>query len=93
MSVEIEPVNKGCDCIGVANGTWFTLLNEAGLGTVVAGKNTNDPVNATEEQANECADLLEKWTPPAGWFLGGEEEKGKELFLDFFRECGGFTTY
>lgn len=91
MSVELKPKGN-CFCFGVANGTWFTLLEKAGLGTVLPALKTNDPITATRKQAMQCAELVEKWTPPADWYCRDREQEGKAMFVEFFRKCGGFTT-
>lgn len=91
MSVEFEPKDP-CFCFGVSNGTWFTLLKNTDIGKVLPSVNTNDPITATKEQALECASILGKWTPPGGWYCSGREVEGKHMFIEFFKDCGGFTT-
>jgi len=88
MSVDIE---GGCSAIGLANGAWFWLLDNC-IGEILGSKkHTNDPVNATAEQASKCAKAVaeakipEDVIPP--WIV--------KLLVDHFAECGamdGFET-
>ena len=96
MSVEFEPKAKSedCFCFGVSNGTWFWLLNNTDIGGIVSQINTNDPIDASEEDAMLCADIMRDIELPETW--AGEvipSEKMRQTFIDFFDSCQGFTTH
>ena len=96
MSVEFEPNAKGddCFCFGVSNGTWFWLLNNTDIGGIICQDNTNDPIDASEEHALLCADIMRDIELPDNW--SGEtmgSEKMRQIFIDFFETCEGFTTH
>lgn len=94
MSVTLSPVNEKAGGMDIANGTWFTLLNESKVGEILKEPRlTNDTIDADAEQCQRCADALREWTPPKDWFMRGREEESKQYFIEFFEECGGFTTY
>ena len=92
MSVELIPNCNHCAHMGVSNGTFFTMVNDSGMATVIGNQKANDPVNASNEDALECAKILKAWTPPDGWGYSLTSEAMKELFLDFFKHCDGFHT-
>lgn len=93
MTVELVPnENSESFCMGLANGTWFTLCNGP-LKTFLGEQHTNDPMNVDAITADLCGDALDLWKPPKGWFSHGNEDKGKALIKKFFKTCNGFTTY
>lgn len=92
MSVELLPKNDECYQFGVANGTWFALCNGP-LKDFLGEQHTNDEMDIDGITAGLCADRLDLWEPPEGWFSPGREREGKKMFQEFFRECDGFTTY
>ncbi len=94
MSLEFEPVKEGCFSFGVSNGAFFELLKIPEFAKVLGNPPlTNDPIEATENQARALAEILETWDPTEGWWGAGKEDAGKQMFIDFFKDCGGFTTY
>ena len=94
MAVEIVPVNKRAGEIGVANGTWHHLIETTEIGEILGVRaRPNDPIHATEEQAIACAKAIQTWVPQSGWFMTDKEHEGKEMFIDFFLDCGGFKTF
>jgi hypothetical protein len=91
MSVQLTPKNKHCHDIDVASGTWFTLVSESDVTGIIGPQSTHDLGDVDNETALKIANVLESWNPPNGWFIAEAEEEGKEMFLDFFRNCGGFS--
>lgn len=93
MTVEFEPKNKECFCFGVANSTWFHLLKTSKIRDILKNAPlTNDPIKATKKQALACADVMKDWQPTEFWF-SDKPEKGKQMFIDFFEQCNGFSTF
>lgn len=91
MSVNLIPNSDKCFELGVSNGSWFVLC--AGpLEKFLGMQTTNDPMRVDAITADRCADALDLWEPPKGWFSEGKERKGKQLFQEFFRTCNGFVT-
>nr|MBC8548113.1 hypothetical protein [Candidatus Brocadiales bacterium] len=64
MSVEFVPKKSGSTSMGVSNGQWFWILNNTDIGKIVNPRNTNDPIDATENDALRCAEVLEKVSLP-----------------------------
>lgn len=93
MSVELVPKNEEAGCMGVANGTWFYLLDNTEIGNIVNPQHTNDEIKASADDAEKCLEAIKKFIPPDGWGMTGKEEEMKNYFIDFFSSCGGFTTY
>ena len=91
MSVELEPKGDAYE-IGLANGTWYTLVNTSGIKDLIGEQKFNDPIHVDAETALKCADVLENWIPPEGWFSKGKEHEGKEMMVEFFKTCNGFET-
>ncbi len=91
MSVELEPKGDAYE-IGLANGTWYTMVNTSGIKDLIGEQRFTDPVHVDAETALKCAEALEDWTPPEGWFSKGKEGEGKEMMLEFFKTCDGFKT-
>jgi hypothetical protein len=96
MSVEFEPKEQGdaSFCFGVSNGTWFWLLNNTDIGGIICQENTNDPIDASEEDALLCADIMRDIELPDTW--AGEvipSEKMRQTFINFFESCEGFITH
>ncbi|NHB86281.1 hypothetical protein C5471_00510 [Photorhabdus tasmaniensis] len=60
------------------------------IASILEVKLNND---CTRSKARKLADLVDKWTPPEGWFSDIGSEKGKEYMIDFFRNCKGFRTH
>lgn len=57
MSFVLEPNNKKCLELGVANGTWGNMVISSGIADYLClEKITNDPITVTAEQAAECSD-------------------------------------
>lgn len=93
MSFILEPNNKNCLELGIANGTWGYMVIGSGIADYLGIKEvTNDPITVTAEQAAECRKLIAAWTPYDGWGGGINNNTMKEYFDVFFRDCGGFTT-
>lgn len=64
MAVEFKLKSKDCFCFGVANSTWFHLLNASKIKEIL--KNlplTNDQIKATKKQALACAEVMKDWQP------------------------------
>ena len=94
MTVELEP--KGGEesfSMGVPNSTFFTLVNESGIHEIIGKQRSNDPLDINKEKALMMAKITEDWSPPAGWFSGIGAIEGKQMFIDFFNTCEGFTTH
>lgn len=91
MSVELDPKSADCYCMGLANGTLFTVCNGP-LIDIVGEQRSNDPMDVSAADAKQCAAALAEWEPPSGWFSEGKEQEGKNKLIKFFRECDGFTT-
>jgi hypothetical protein len=95
MSVELVAKNRDVLGLGIANKTWFHLLKKTNIGNVLGRVLTNDPLDVSAEQAQLCAEAMKIFSPPYGWGLMGEngDEKMKQLFIEFFTACNGFTTH
>ncbi|EHP6947009.1 MULTISPECIES: hypothetical protein [unclassified Citrobacter] len=93
MTVEIEDKGGNCGSIGMANGTWFTILDIPGVENLFNTRKTNDPIDCTRSKARKLADLIEAWEPPDHWFTGIRKAEGKELLIAFLRNCKGFRTH
>lgn len=96
MSVEFEPKAKSedCFCFGVSNGTWFWLLNNTNIGGIICQENTNDPIDASEEDALLCADIMRDIELPDNWAgQAMDSEEMRQIFIYFFEKCGGFNTH
>ena len=91
MSVELEPKGAAYE-IGLANGTWFTMVNTSDIKELIGEQKFTDPVYVDAKTALKCADALENWTPPEGWFSKGKEHEGKKMMIEFFKTCDGFET-
>ncbi|WP_426728449.1 hypothetical protein [Enterobacter cloacae complex sp. 372C4] len=95
MSVELEDKRRGGQRItglGLANGTWFAVLDIPGMGKLINNQHTNDPLDVTPAKAKKMAEIVEAWTPPDGW-SGSEQEKMKSYIVEFLRGCNGFRSY
>ncbi|KFK91712.1 MULTISPECIES: hypothetical protein [unclassified Serratia (in: enterobacteria)] len=92
MTVEIEDKGGNCGSIGMANGTWFTLLDIPGVDALFNTQKTNDPIDCTRSKARKFANLIEAWTPPDHWFSGLTKAEGKAMLIEFLRHCKGFRT-
>ncbi len=80
--------------MGIPNNTWFWLLDNTEIGKIVNPQHTNDPVEATVEEALRCAEAVYKAKPPKGWVgITCSKRRMKKLLVDFFRQCGGFDTH
>ena len=93
MTVEFVPNSSKCFEFGVSNGTWFTLANTSGITKLIANQQFNDSLVINSDDAKKCAEVMRDWEPPSGWFRCGDEVEGKQMFIDFFETCDGFSTY
>lgn len=78
--------------LGMANGTWFAVLDIPGMEKIVDQQHTNDPLDVTPAKAKKMADIVETWTPPEGW-SGDMAEKMKGYIVEFLRGCNGFRSH
>ncbi|UCQ18707.1 hypothetical protein DCF79_04585 [Edwardsiella tarda] len=78
--------------LGMANDTWFAVLDIPGMEKLVNQQHTNDPLNVTPAKAKKMANLVERWTPPNGW-SGQCPEKMKGYIVEFLRSCNGFRSH
>ncbi|ELY6326595.1 hypothetical protein [Cronobacter malonaticus] len=95
MSVELVDKRRPCERIaglGMANGTWFAVLDIPGMEKLVNQRHTNDPLDVTPAKAKKMAALVEAWMPPDEW-SGNEPEKMKAYIVEFLRDCNGFRSY
>lgn len=95
MTVEFDPKVEGDAgfCFGVGNQTWFWLLNNTGIGKIVNPQNTNDEIDASEEEALACAAVLRGLPIPKPDVWVNNPERTHAMFLEFFETCKGFTTH
>lgn len=93
MTVEIEDKGGNCSSIGMSNGTWFAILDIPGVENLFTTRKTNDPIDCTRSKARKLADIIDKWEPPDHWFSGIRKARGKELLINFLRNCKGFRTH
>ena len=91
MTVELIPKADTHE-IGLANETWFTMVNTSNIKRLIGEQKFNDPIHVDAEVSLKCSDALQDWIPPVGWFRKGREYSGKEMLIEFFRTCGGFQT-
>ena len=92
MTVELIPNCDHCHQMGVANKTFFDMVNMSGMDKIIGSQTTNDEVNVSNHDALLLLDKLKKWSPPEGWGRGVGGQEMKEYFIDFFRRCDGFRT-
>lgn len=78
--------------LGLANRTWFAVLDIPGMEKLVNQQHTNDPLNVTAAKAKKMADIVEKWTPPDGW-SGDMATEMKGYIVEFLRGCNGFRSH
>ena len=93
MSVELTPNCDDCPCMGVANKTFYDMVNGSGMSEVIGRQQTNDPIEVSADEALRCKELLLAWSPPDGWGSGISAPTIRRYFLDFFTCCDGFTTH
>ncbi|MBE8614954.1 hypothetical protein CYG68_21840, partial [Morganella morganii] len=70
MTVEIEDKGGNWGTIGMANITWFAILDIPGVENLFNTRKTNDPIDCTRSKARKLAELIEAWEPPDNWFNG-----------------------
>lgn len=95
MSVELKDKRRSGQRIpglGIANGTWFAVLDIPGMEKLVNQQHTNDPLDVTPAKAKKMADLVESWTPPEGW-SGSMAAEMKGYIIEFLRGCNGFRSH
>jgi len=95
MSVELKDKRRSGQCIpglGLANGTWFAVLDIPGMENLINQQHTNDPLDVTPAKAKKMADIVEKWTPPDGW-SGSMAVEMKGYIVEFLRGCNGFRSH
>lgn len=78
--------------LGLANGTWFAVIDLPGMEKLINQQHANEPLNVTPAKAKKMASIIEEWTPPAGW-SGSEPDKMKRLIVEFLRHCNGFRSF
>ena len=93
MTVELVPNCNHCPEIGVANNTFFVMVNTSGMADIIGKQTANDPLIVSNEDSLLLLHKLKKWNPPEDWGGGFRPEKMKSLFVEFFRRCDGFTTH
>lgn len=92
MPQQLTPKNKNIQPLALPSAAVNTLINGPLKAVIPAGFALNKGASLTATQADECAQVLERWTPPAGWYQSGKEYAGLCLFMDFFRRCSGCTV-
>lgn len=92
MSIELRAKSDFPE-VGISNGTWLKMLLTTEIKDIIGKHVTNDLLTVDADSAKKCADALEDWTPPEGWFMLGHEEKGKLIMIEFFKQCEGFTVH
>lgn len=95
MSVDLKDKRRSGQRIpglGLANGTWFAVLDIPGMEKLVNQQHTNDALDVTAAKAKKMADLVEAWTPPVDW-SGSMAQEMKSYIVEFLRECNGFRSY
>ena len=93
MTVELEPKGKESFSMGVANGTWFALVNTSDIKELIGKQYTNEPVDVDAATAKKMAVAIADWQPAADWVNGITHHRMKMEFIEFFNSCEGFTTY
>lgn len=78
--------------LGMANATWFSVLDIPGMEKLVNQQHTNDPLDITPAKAKKMADLVDAWIPHEGW-SGDMAKKMKGYIVEFLRECNGFRSH
>lgn len=87
MSVEFEPKNNGCFSFGAPNKHFFDLLKDSEFSKIIGSPlMTNDPLDIDHETALRLAQFMKGFNSKT-W--GGD----KEMYIDFFENCGGFKTF
>lgn len=89
---QLTPDNKHIAPLALPSAALQTLINGPLKAVIPAGFTLTGGARLSGQQADECAQILERWTPPAGWYQTGKEYAGLCLFMDFFRRCSGCTV-
>lgn len=93
MTVELQPNNEKCYEVGLANKTFFVMVNESGMDQIIGKQHSNDPIEVNAENSLQLASVLDKWDAPKDWgSLNGVPGGIKEILVRFLKDCGGFTT-
>lgn len=95
MTVEIfdrRRKDKAVAELGLANGTWFAVLEIEGMSDLINTQHTNDPLEVSPAVAKKMAVLIAGWKPPRGW--GGRigHANMKLWIIEFLLTCNGFRT-
>ena len=92
MTVELIPNCVHAPQMGVANKTFFTMVNSSGMDSIIGKQSTNDELVVNGKDSLLMLQKIKNWNPPKNWGGGLEPGEMKEYFIDFFRRCDGFTT-
>jgi len=90
MTVEFDPKSQDCFSFGAPNGHWFSLLKVDEISSLLGNPAlTNDPLDVSDETAKSLANVLREkqmeLAIPSNLDLG--------MYIEFFDNCQGFTTY
>ncbi|OHU85516.1 MULTISPECIES: hypothetical protein [Pseudoalteromonas] len=87
MTVEFVPT-KDIFNFGAPNGHVFEILKIEEVQVLLNNPPlTNDPLEVSEEQAIKLSEIVSNWKPPETW------NANKQMYVEFFAKCGGFSTY
>lgn len=80
--------------IGLANATWFTVLDLPGMERLVNQQHTNDPLNVTRVKARLMAEIISVWQPPETWSSDNVKTRNlmKAQIIAFLLNCNGFRS-
>jgi hypothetical protein len=92
MTVEFEPKKEDTFCFGAPNSHFFDLLRDPGVKAIVGELPlTNDEIDIPEDQAIELSKYIKdnRNSKLVDW---ADNVKNTDMYIEFFLNCGGFTT-
>lgn len=96
MTVELIDKRRsgGQPGVGIANGTWFAILDLPGMEMLVDQQHTNDPLNVTPSKAKKMAAIVSDWQPPQTWGNDNVKVRNslKATIIAFLLNCNGFRS-
>jgi|TARA_B110000196_G_scaffold318674_1_gene334614 hypothetical protein len=92
MTVEFEPKKEDTFCFGAPNSHFFDLLRDPGVKAILGDiPITNDEMDVSEEQSIKLSEYIKekRSSTLVDW---SDNVKNTDMYIEFFLNCGGFTT-
>lgn len=97
MSVELIDKRRkdGQPGVGIANGTWFSILDLPGMEKLINQQHTNDSLDVTPAKSKKMASIISDWTPPDTWGSDNVKIRNslKATIIAFLLNCNGFRSH